>query len=46
MTELSVSLLLADRDGVRTRYWPLYRLFVAWSQRGGTMRVFGPLCMN
>ena len=46
MTELSVSLLLADRDGVRTRFWPIYRLLMAWSQRDGTMRIFGAFCMN
>mgnify|MGYP001565947710 FL=1 len=46
MTELSVSLLLADRDGLQTRFWPVYRLFVAWSHREGVTRVFGPFNMN
>ena len=46
MTELSVSLLLADRDGLQTRFWPVYRLFVAWSSRGGVTKVFGPFCLN
>lgn len=40
------ALLLADRDGVQTRFWPCYRLFLAWSQRDGVLRVFGPLNMN
>ena len=46
MTDAIVSLLLADRDGVQTRFWPFYRLFLAWSVRGDQMRVFGPFNLN
>ena len=40
------ALLLTDPEGARTRFWPIYRLYVAWSVRGGQLRVMGPLCMN
>ena len=46
MTVATCALLLQDADGEVVRYWPIYRLIVAWSQRGGTLRVFGPLNMN
>ena len=40
------ALLLADREGVQTRFWPIYHLFVAWSVRGDVTKAFGPFCMN
>ena len=40
------ALLLVDRDGVQTRFWPVYRLFVAWSVRGDVAKTFGPFNMN
>ena len=46
MTDAVVSLLLADRDGVQTRFWPCYRLFVAWSVRGDVTKIFGPFNLN
>ena len=46
MTDAVVSLLLADRDGVQTRFWPCYRLFMAWSVRGDVIKAFGPFNMN
>ena len=40
------ALVLADQDGVQTRFWPCYRLFVAWSVRGDVAKTFGPFNMN
>lgn len=36
--------VLQDRQGVR--WWPIYRLFMAWSVRQGCLRCFGPFCLN
>ncbi len=46
MTAAYASLLLTDVDGVQTRFWPCYRLFMAWSVRGDVIKAFGPFCMN
>lgn len=46
LATLSVSLLLTDREGVQTRFWPIYHLYVAWSVRDGQVRAFGPFNMN
>ena len=46
MTAALCALVIQDADGEVVRFWPVYRLFVAWSQRDGTMRIFGAFCMN
>lgn len=42
----TLTLILVDPAGVQARYAPIYRLYVAWSLRGGGCRVFGPFCLN
>ena len=46
MTTAVASLLLADREGLQTRFWPIYRLVLAWSVREGDLKVFGPFNLN
>lgn len=46
MTTAVASLLLTDRAGLQTRFWPIYRLVLAWSVREGDLKVWGPMCLN
>lgn len=46
MIEAVASLLLTDREGSQTRFWPIYRLVLAWSVKSGEMKVFGPFNLN
>ena len=46
MTVPTHSLLLADREGVPTRFWPIYFQVMAWSTGSGELKVFGPFTIN